>query len=199
VNDPFRNYDQWLTTDRMAEAAERAAERLEDLWVLAVDAYNLPIDASEDDHEDHEIYVKWLAFIEAVDAREQRLEAEAEAQYYEEQQRAEAAYQAALDAHGRGEHDITTKPQECMICAEQEHEQQVTDDPYYVTDHRDPDAPVKLHEYCALRPGMAVRYIAQPPLEGKLVVDAIYDMHDHITVILNEGEYEVDANNLEPE
>jgi hypothetical protein len=130
MNDPFRNYDQWLTTDRMAEAADRDAERLEDLWTLAVDAYNLPIDASEEDHDDHEIYVKWLAFIEAVDERERRLEAEAEASFYEQMEQAEAEYQAAMDAHGRGEHATIPQPGTCQICAEIEYEREVIDGGY---------------------------------------------------------------------
>ena len=87
-NDPFRNYDAWLTTDRLGEAAERAQERLDEAWSLTVEALGnvgleVPEDALEDDHPQHPLYVLWLNFIQGVDEWHQALEAEAEQQQYE--------------------------------------------------------------------------------------------------------------------
>jgi predicted RNase H-like HicB family nuclease len=88
-NDPFRNYDAWLTTDRLGEAAEKAQERLDEAWSLTVEAlgnegYSVPEGAWEDDHPQHAIYEAWLAFMTKVDEHEQALEAAAEAEHYEE-------------------------------------------------------------------------------------------------------------------
>ena len=87
-------------------------------------------------------------------------------------------------------------------------------DPYYILDPDDPEAPVKLDEYSGLRPGMQVIYInnANPKLTlpGPLVLTALYRFpglemrhyengDSHVQAVLNDGEYEVNADNLVPE
>jgi hypothetical protein len=79
---------------------------------------------------------------------------------------------------------------------------------WYDTDPDDPEAPVRLTEYNGLRDGMAVRYRnphSRVQLTGPLTVSAIYRFKDAdgqvvmVQAILNEGEYEVSADNLEEE
>lgn len=70
---------------------------------------------------------------------------------------------------------------------------------YYATDPTDPDAPVVLAVHCGMSPGALVRYTATPALPGPLTVSELLDWGDHVMAILNDGEYEVDAANLEPE
>lgn len=87
MSDPFRNFDQWLTTDRMGEARERDAERFDALWEVAAEQHDVPYEANEEGHEDHAIYQAFVAFAEAADARLARLEAEAEAADAEAEQK----------------------------------------------------------------------------------------------------------------
>jgi hypothetical protein len=68
---------------------------------------------------------------------------------------------------------------------------------YYDVDPRDPEAPQVLDVWNGMRPGDSVRYIGDIPLEGPLVVDEIVSFGSYVNIILNEGEYEVDAVNLE--
>jgi hypothetical protein len=78
---------------------------------------------------------------------------------------------------------------------------------FYETDPTDPDAPRELPEYRGLRPGMSVRYEnpawRQPDgmfktggMDGPLMISEIIDFADCVTAILNDGEWEVNADNL---
>jgi hypothetical protein len=75
---------------------------------------------------------------------------------------------------------------------------------FYITDAADPEAPVELTEYNGLRPGVEVVYDnpALPPLPRPLVVTELIRFHPDtddpggVSAILNEGEYEVNADNL---
>jgi hypothetical protein len=101
----MRGYDAWLTTDRMAEAHERDMERIEAAWegwtcTEVEDGGGngyISVDAIEDDHPQHAVYVAWLALFEAVQAELARQEAEAEAEMY----RAECEAEEILDTESR--------------------------------------------------------------------------------------------------
>ena len=72
---------------------------------------------------------------------------------------------------------------------------------WYDTDPNDPIAPIRLEEYNGLKDGMSVRYhnpISSIGLEGPLTVSAIHRMgvDGPVQAILNDGEYEVNADNL---
>lgn len=85
MNDPFRNYDAWLTTDRTADAYESAHELMLDEWTQAVNDHGLPVDADEEDHPQHDIFVKWLAFRNAVVSYHERLNEEMMAESFEQE------------------------------------------------------------------------------------------------------------------
>lgn len=91
-------------------------------------------------------------------------------------------------------------------------------DPYYNLD--DPDGPTALQQYGLLRVGMRVRYcnpaFLQPDgtyktggMDPPLVVSGLYqhpfprfggeEDHPQVSAVLNEGEWEVSADNLVPE
>jgi hypothetical protein len=74
---------------------------------------------------------------------------------------------------------------------------------FYETDPRDPDAPHLVDNYQGLRPGMAVRYAGPgAPLDGPLTITELvtFDGDDGFTTaILNDGEFETDADNLAPQ
>lgn len=70
---------------------------------------------------------------------------------------------------------------------------------FYACDASDPDAPVLLGSYRGLRAGMAVEYVnpRAPSLPGSLIVTEIVRLAaDHVTAILNDGQWEVNADNL---
>jgi hypothetical protein len=78
---------------------------------------------------------------------------------------------------------------------------------FYSTDPDDPDAPVLLDEWNGLRPGASVVYEnpawQQPDgsyktggMDGPLVVTELYAFGEHVTAILNDGEWECNAANL---
>lgn len=73
---------------------------------------------------------------------------------------------------------------------------------FYRTDPNDPDAPVVLDEYRGLRPGSPVEYVnpasAIEPLPQPLVITqlVLFPSPDYVSAILNDGEYEVNADNL---
>jgi hypothetical protein len=79
---------------------------------------------------------------------------------------------------------------------------------YYDTDPEDPEAPIELDEYKDIKPGAQVIYDnpqVQAPLPDRLTVSAIYRFpatigtwndYARTVVILNDGEYEVDADNV---
>lgn len=78
---------------------------------------------------------------------------------------------------------------------------------YYITDPGDPDAPVRLTEYNGLHDGASVAYEnpawRQPDgtyytggMDPPLVVTEILQVGPHVTAILNDGEWETNADNL---
>ena len=72
---------------------------------------------------------------------------------------------------------------------------------FYVSDPKDPDAPVLLSEYHGIRPGDRVTATSITPAAGPLVVDEIYEFRDNghggwVTAILNDGQWETSADNL---
>ena len=104
----MQGYDQWLTTDRMAEAAQDAAEAIDSAWADFVDREQedgganglVPYEACEEGHPSHAVYQAWLALFTALDQERYRLEDEAMAldalRYSEEQ--AEWARTQAIEA-----------------------------------------------------------------------------------------------------
>jgi hypothetical protein len=88
---------------------------------------------------------------------------------------------------------------------------------FWTTDPTDPEAPVVLAEYNGLRPGMHVRYQnpawqqpdgsyrtggMDPPLViSELVRFSEYteDGGGYVTAVINDGEWEVSADNLVPD
>jgi CRISPR/Cas system CSM-associated protein Csm2 small subunit len=82
MSDPWRNYDAWLTTDRAAEAQERAWDLMHDAWEAVAEALDLPVDAADDEHPEHALFEAFVTFYTATDAYHMRLEAEAEAEMY---------------------------------------------------------------------------------------------------------------------
>jgi hypothetical protein len=84
----------------------------------------------------------------------------------------------------------------------------MTEGRFYRANPKDPDAPVLLDHYKDLRPGLMVVYdnprMAGARLPGPLVVTELWEMqlsHSRrrsITAILNDGEWEVSADNLKP-
>lgn len=74
---------------------------------------------------------------------------------------------------------------------------------FYTTDPSDPDAPVLLQSHKGLRAGMTVEYTGPIPLDGPLVITELLSwsrvgLTHNVQAILNDGEYEVDADNLCP-
>jgi hypothetical protein len=79
---------------------------------------------------------------------------------------------------------------------------------YYWTDPDDPDAPVQLEEYQGIQVGDTVTY-ANPSFKAwlpePLVVSGLYRFDlirpegGFVTAILNDGEWEVNADNLRKE
>jgi|KBSSwiS6_1023812.scaffolds.fasta_scaffold120729_2 hypothetical protein len=79
---------------------------------------------------------------------------------------------------------------------------------YYDGDPEDPEAPVELDEYKNIKPGIQVVYDNprfRAPLPGPLIVSALYRFpaavgswndYEWVCAILNDGEYEVNADNL---
>jgi hypothetical protein len=83
---------------------------------------------------------------------------------------------------------------------------------WYDTDPDDPEAPIRLTEYNGLKDGMRVRYEnphAGHQLEGPLTVSALFSFEKRfapgkdepgrvlmVQAILNDGEYECNADNL---
>jgi hypothetical protein len=76
----------------------------------------------------------------------------------------------------------------------------MTDSRFYRTDPLDPDAPVvQLFHYGPhgrIRPGDRVEYTGPLPLSGPLIVAELIAFGDLVSAILNDGEYEVSADNL---
>jgi len=75
----------------------------------------------------------------------------------------------------------------------------VSDSKYYVTNPDDPDAPIVLTEYDGIRPGDVVRYVGPVPLmAAPLIVSELirWPQDDLCCAILNDGEFEVNADNL---
>lgn len=83
----------------------------------------------------------------------------------------------------------------------------MADKEWYITDPQDPEAPVRLEEYRGLREGMSVVYHnphSTLTLDGPLRLDAVYEFPTirgvtMVQAVLNDGEYEVNANNLRAE
>jgi hypothetical protein len=76
---------------------------------------------------------------------------------------------------------------------------------FYRIDPDDPDAPIVLSRYnCGhgeIRPGRPVRYENPdaPPLPaGELILTELLAFGPRVLAILNDGEYEVSADNLHP-
>lgn len=74
---------------------------------------------------------------------------------------------------------------------------------FYTTDPADPDAPVLIDEYNGLKPGMTVEYAYDLLLPGPFVITELLRW-DHpgvahaVQAILDDGAFEVDADNLRP-
>ena len=90
------NFDRWLTTDTFAEQQQADAERLADAWYTFAADRKLPDDCIEDDSPDHAIYVAWEALESAIDARQNAIDAEAEAKMYAEAEAAEERWEAMM-------------------------------------------------------------------------------------------------------
>ena len=90
------NFDRWLTTDTFAEQQQAVAERLADAWYTFAAERGLPDDCIEDDSPDHAIYVAWLKLEEAIDARQNAIDAEAEAAMLAEAEAAEERWEAMM-------------------------------------------------------------------------------------------------------
>lgn len=69
---------------------------------------------------------------------------------------------------------------------------------FYATDPFDPMAPVVLDEWEGLRPGMTVLYGGPMPLPGPHVIVELLDFVDYVLAVLDDGVYEVQADNLTP-
>jgi len=76
LGDPFRNYDTWLATDRVSEAAEADWERMLDEWDHWAEDNDIPVQAATDErHPQHNIFKTWETLTVAVDLyREEKAE-----------------------------------------------------------------------------------------------------------------------------
>jgi len=73
MNDPFRNYDAWVTRE-----PDLGGDALEQAWEAFVDSDSrVEIEACEEDHPDHNIYEAWESLELLLDARSNRLQDEA--------------------------------------------------------------------------------------------------------------------------
>lgn len=53
-------YDAWLTTDKVAEEADRLSEAEQAAWETTAAVKNLEIGLSNPNHPQHEVYQEWL-------------------------------------------------------------------------------------------------------------------------------------------
>lgn len=81
----------------------------------------------------------------------------------------------------------------------------MSDSKYYHTDPDDPEAPIVLTRYSSghgeIKPGDAVEYVnpeAAPLPAGPLIVAELVAFGTDVQAILNDGQYEVSADNLRP-
>lgn len=71
------DFDRWLTTDRVAEAADALHQILDEAWTKWSAEHGVPLEACEDDHPAHQVYEAWLNLYVELDAY---YEAKAEAE-----------------------------------------------------------------------------------------------------------------------
>lgn len=78
------NFDRWLTTDTAAEEAERRADHKLDAWESYAGQQSVPLQAVEEDHPEHEIYVVWEKLFDTVEAYFERLRVDEERSYFDD-------------------------------------------------------------------------------------------------------------------
>lgn len=88
--------DAWLTTDRLGDAQQAAADREVDAWeefcawsLGLCEFYQVPIHACEEGHEDHHIFVAYEELVKLIRARDQAVQAEEDERWYQAQLAAE--------------------------------------------------------------------------------------------------------------